>query len=576
MRGSLLSRFSLHYFRTKNTRKRELVEEFAAWGICTRYDSMMQISTAVGNEAIDQFVKEKLVCPTEMKKDVFTTGALDNIDHNPTSNRAKGSFHGTAMSLTNHISYETSGTIRDYQKEEGVFLKKFLEDLPEEYTVVPHVDMDCESVMPSTNITEHEYVSADNTNQRHENWAYNIKELLEKDEDSISKANVSWSAYFADAQETVKRPPAISALFPMFREKAATVPMIKHGMDVIQKSTLFLNPKQDATIIAMDQPLFSLAKKLQWECPDMYGEDKFVIMMGGLHIEMVILQILGQWLEDSGWSKIMKDAKVSTEGRVNALEKGSSTARGQWAHQVTFAALVILKHRAYESYEHTSRSENSPPMPITLWCQMNSEKHPLFYYWTVTSKLERIFLNFMFSQRNGDFLLYVDTIGEVIPWAYKYNYVHYARWLSVHAHDLNNLPKVSRKTFEEFLKGNFVTQKSTHKFSFLALDQIHEQLNKTVKGVGGVVGITEDESSLKRWMVTGPKVSSMLTDFQSKLNEKKHSTTRHHEQIPSIQMSFANDVRNTIAAFEVYGNPFMDNSEDLYALDTKKILDSEC
>ena len=67
----------------------------------------------------------------------------------------------------------------------------------------------------------------------------------------------------------------------------------------------------------------------------------------------------------------------------------------------------------------------------------------------------------------------------------------------------------------------------------------------------------------------------MLTDFQSKFNEKKHSTTRHHEQIPSIQMSFANDVRNTIAAFEVYGNPFMDNSEDLYALDTKKVVGSE-
>ena len=84
-------------------------------------------------------------------------------------------------------------------------------------------------------------------------------------------------------------------------------------------------------------------------------------------------------------------------------------------------------------------------------------------------------------------------------------------------HLSKNLPII----YKEYLKGHFVTQKSTHRFSYLALDQIHEQLNKTVKGVGGVLGITEDEQSLKRWMVAGPKVSAMITEYQSKFNNKK-------------------------------------------------------
>ena len=64
-------------------------------------------------------------------------------------------------------------------------------------------------------------------------------------------------------------------------------------------------------------------------------------MMGGLHIEMIILQILGQWLEESGWARVMKDAMVATEGRVNALEKVYNTARGQskWTHEITFASI---------------------------------------------------------------------------------------------------------------------------------------------------------------------------------------------------------------------------------------------
>ena len=50
--------------------------------------------------------------------------------------------------------------------------------------------------------------------------------------------------------------------------------------------------------------------------------------MGGLHIEMAFLSVLGQWLDGSGWSRIMSQAKVVTEGRILGVEKGSSTSRG--------------------------------------------------------------------------------------------------------------------------------------------------------------------------------------------------------------------------------------------------------
>jgi hypothetical protein len=45
--------------------------------------------------------------------------------------------------------------------------------------------------------------------------------------------------------------------------------------------------------------LFALAKHIQWEIPE-FGEDKFVVMMGGLHIEMASFKMLGKWLSGSG------------------------------------------------------------------------------------------------------------------------------------------------------------------------------------------------------------------------------------------------------------------------------------
>jgi len=38
-------------------------------------------------------------------------------------------------------------------------------------------------------------------------------------------------------------------------------------------------------VVAFDQPLFALAKQIQWKWSQEYGEQKFVVVFGGLHID---------------------------------------------------------------------------------------------------------------------------------------------------------------------------------------------------------------------------------------------------------------------------------------------------
>lgn len=86
---------------------------------------------------------------------------------------------------------------------------------------------------------------------------------------------------------TEKDPPALSALLPLFYVKAATPVVIKHGMDVLKRKMKFLNPSQ-IPVIALDQPLFALAKMVQWRWPETHVEEKYVVMFGGLHLEMAL------------------------------------------------------------------------------------------------------------------------------------------------------------------------------------------------------------------------------------------------------------------------------------------------
>lgn len=48
---------------------------------------------------------------------------------------------------------------------------------------------------------------------------------------------ISWSAYHASVTNNANTLPCLSALLPLFDEKAATASMIKHGMNVQRMAT---------------------------------------------------------------------------------------------------------------------------------------------------------------------------------------------------------------------------------------------------------------------------------------------------------------------------------------------------
>ena len=85
--------------------------------------------------------------------------------------------------------------------------------------------------------------------------------------------------------------------------------MIKHGMNVVRWSTEFLNPGQ-IPVIALDAPLYALAKFTQWKWPDTHGEEKFTVMFGGLHIEMAMWKTYGDHLQGSGWTNALTQSDI--------------------------------------------------------------------------------------------------------------------------------------------------------------------------------------------------------------------------------------------------------------------------
>ncbi len=119
------------------------------------------------------------------------------------------------------------------------------------------------------------------------------------------------------------------------------------------------------------------------------------------------------------------------------------------------------------------------------------------------------------SFREANFALYCQTLSELIPYFFANNNTNYARWLPIHPRDMLTLESIHPELAQEFKAGNFVVHKTNREFSALALDQSHEQANAIIKADGGAIGLTEDPSALRRWMVAGPEVSRLVALYEN-------------------------------------------------------------
>ncbi len=139
------------------TRSRDLVEALHDLGMSVSYDRVLAISTDLGNEVCRRYIDEGAVCPSNLCLHLFTTSAVDNIDHNPTSTTAQDSFHGTGISLFQQPTTENPGTTRArIDISQAVANTKSVRQLTEAYT----------KVAPVIPPTKHPQVSATNINMQ--------------------------------------------------------------------------------------------------------------------------------------------------------------------------------------------------------------------------------------------------------------------------------------------------------------------------------------------------------------------------------------------------------------------------
>ncbi|KAK3917822.1 Chromosome-associated kinesin KIF4 [Frankliniella fusca] len=561
----------------KSSRDKNLIDNLHERGLSVSSNRVYELTANLARHVVQRAEEEGVVCPSVLQKGFFTVGALDNIDIKPSSTTSQGEFHGTGISLFQlplHGDVSTRRTCSSTYEGAVKSGSRHVPSLPAAYSEPPEFFFpNTQPAPPGYSSDVYETVShlagAEKLWHSEKDWLDYLHNQLVENE-PLFQENVSWSAFRAVRQGISPLSPAINSLLPLFDDKSTSPGMIKHGMDIIRKSTEFLNPGQ-TPVICVDQPLFATAKLLQWNLPAAYGEDKFVVLFGPLHIEQNFIRMMGELLEGSGWTGIIANSGILPAGSAEGLLKVSSITKSRLYHQYTAAALYSLLSDAY-NFEH-------PDCDVAKedWIRDNAERSPTFKFWLLVLRLEVLLLKFVRSVREAQFQDFKESIIMMLPWFFSLGHFLYARWLTVHACDLVALERNAPETYRRFSLGTymcaFVVRKTLNAFSCLGIDHAHEQNNAEVKSRGGAVGLTQDPSALRRWTIAGPEVARLLNEFEG---EKEMKPGVHHEQYPKFQANFFESCAAVKESFQQSENPFLIRGPELINLETRVQIDESC
>ena len=228
-----------------HARLKHQIENAHHLGLSVSYDRVMDIKVLVAHAVCKRHAEDGVILPTNVRRSVFTTHDVDNLDSNKTGNLSRGDFHGTCITVTNHLSKENSGIRRppivlDHNT-------KSKPNLPDRYMIVPPVVIKNDDVFvprsgnghvrPTSNLVHSAKV-------KDEAWVSHVAEVMQKGE--LMKGDViTWAGFNSQirSDESIK-PRAEIGILPLFPDKAASPSMMKHTMEIVKENTEFINAGQ--------------------------------------------------------------------------------------------------------------------------------------------------------------------------------------------------------------------------------------------------------------------------------------------------------------------------------------------
>ena len=206
---------------------------------------------------------------------------------------------------------------------------------------------------------------------------------------------------------------------------------------------------------------------------------------------------------------------------------------------------------------------------------LDVQQGPMKEFWISYMRMILLLLRFIRASREGDWVLHLACIREMLPWVFAYDKCNYARYLPVYWVEMSQLEEKHPDAYEQMMRGEFTVQRGDGKFTRIPVDQAIEQtINRSTKCPGGIVGFTQKPSAVKKWLVTAHTRASVLDELR-RVGDPSVTQTVHKECRPARMAKDESDVVAIKETITVWGNNPFDGCENLRSLASGVVASEE-
>lgn len=509
----------------QKTRSRKLVSLFNKAGHCVTYKEVLQIDRALAEMTLESldYSTGAVTPPNIVSCDDATKlfeGAIepfvpvlhitaDNIDLLTDTIDGKNTFHATQMVVFQRGGKSSDDSLNMIQVKKGsscLQVPEILNFLPENQPLEEE---------PKFNKTvELEWYD--------DSDCCSVKEARTKDftfiytrQDKPDGDKIGWTQ-FNKSISTNNLPLTASGFMPLILNPAhefnTLVTVASRCIAVADK----LN--YPYVVLTVDQQLHIKLLDVKWSSP--IFQERLVLMMGGFHIACNYMKAIGQHMACTGLAEMWVESGVLAEGSAQKVLNGKAYAKGMRIHKLTYQALwrillprfldflVIDYYKIYELLLSLPEDDqlsviycgdNGIEKYVKIFLETEVKKNVNFSLWITYIECVAILLMFTRSVRDGQWKLYLTCLNKMLPLLARYDHYNYLKSLTVHIAEMKQLPDIVKTAFE---CGDFVVKKTNAKFNHVAADHAQEWLVGTSKDSGGIVGVTNKESTLQRWALS--------------------------------------------------------------------------
>lgn len=338
---------------------------------------------------------------------------------------------------------------------------------------------------------------------------------------------------------------------PLFKTSPTDYGTLYTVLMLTQEISAYVVGPDRRTIITLDMDLYERAMKIQGSVQN----KNWILRPGELHYSFAALHALGKYMEGSGVDSCSVETGIYSPAALRKIYSGKSFKRGIEYHITNMLACLMLKFEAVLA---------DFPGPLKQQCQNlkealhNREEESVelfmdiksFYAENIEHNMKiakdasemaafldnyimqvEVLLHIVSTCRKGDWEGYLAAAEAQVKYLFAHDLFHYARLIPVHIAQMKKLKMEDEPTWEALKEGGFCVRKGNTPFTNLFSDQNLEQHIKELKGIGGLLGLTQCPEALDRLFLIMPQIAKLVKQFKASFPMCSVQNNEEHYQL---------------------------------------------